>query len=411
MKIFKVIAASVFCIALAFGPAGCKGSGGSSSSSSNSTAGTAPSPGSGFVVLPQDAQTDNGGNNQSILQSVQLFDANGTALSVPTMSTVVYNGVGDIDGAALMPDGTRGVFVDGGSNQMFFFTMQNGLAQQTTGMAPMLIDYKQYGGDEDSVALVNSGDEAIVSTDYSDWLLLISGINSKNPKPAQYITTNGYRDGIALSDDNKVMLARGQTGLDVFAVNAITPTPGAIAGSGMVSYTFNLVNTMAGLGETTTDEAGRDGMDFSHNDSSRAVVITNATGSNQSSITLLTGLPSAPIINGTPVPINDNVHCVAVSGDLAVVGTDNGLEMFSGVSAGPLSYVGSISSYNASNGSPVSIGMVTTVRITANGNYAIAGDFSNGKILTIPISAAGFQSPVGILTGVRVPYSDEMMIH
>ncbi|MDA8156057.1 MAG: hypothetical protein M0Z52_06335 [Actinomycetota bacterium] len=409
MKIIRVMAACVFCIALAFGPAGCKGSGGSSSSSGSSS-GTAPSPGSGFVLLPQDMQSDNTGLSNSVLQAVQLFDSNGTALSTPTMTTVPYNGVGDIDGAALTPDGTHGVFVDSGNNLMAFFTMQNGLAQETTGLAPMFIPYKQYGGDEDSVALVNSGDEAIVSTDYSNELILISGINSKNPKPAEIISTSGYRDGIVLSDDNKVMLARGQTGLDVFAVNSISTQPGNIVGGGMVSHSFNLVITMAGLGETTTDEAGRDGMDISPSDSSRAVIIKNATGSSQSTVTLLTGLPSAPQ-SGTPVPINDNVHCVAVSGDLAVVGTDNGLAMFNGVSSGPLSYVGSISSYNASNGAPVSLGKITTVRITSNGNYAIAGDFTNGQVLTIPISSTGFQSPVGKLTGVQVPYSDEMMIH
>lgn len=405
MKIFSVIAAAVFCAALAIVPVGCS-SGGGGSDSGGSSSGAAPGPGAGFVIFPNDPLSDNptGGSVSSVLQSVQLFNSNGTALSTPSLSQpVVYNGVGDIDGSALTPDGSHGVFVDGANSNMYFFTVQNGYAQPTGGMHSLSIS--TFGTDADSVALTKDGDEAVVSMDDSNTLLLVAGINSGNPKPAAYIYPSDYRDGVALSDDNTVLLARGSSGLDVFAINSVSESGW---NGTTVTHAFYLKTDLTNMGETTYDSGGHDGIAFSPGVSDRAVVIANATNSSSSSINLVMGLPNSAFVNST-VPINDNVHSVAVSGDLAIVGTDHGIQMFSGVKEGTLSYVASMSSYN--NGS-TSIGRVTTLQITSNGQYVVAGDYDNGALLNIPItSTPGFGNPAGVLTGVSVPWNDEMMVH
>lgn len=151
-------------------------------------------------------------------------------------------------------------------------------------------------------------------------------------------------------------------------------------------------------------------MAFSPADSSRAVIITNGTSG---SVSLLTGLPFKPSVSNS-VSVGRKVFSVAIapSGDRAIVGTDSGLMMFTGVASGALTRVGGLYAptymlYNRS----VTLGMVTTLGVTPDGKYAVAGDYTDGALLVIPMSTGGFDAPVGILPGVEVPFNDEMLIH
>ncbi|MDA8087156.1 MAG: hypothetical protein M0Z75_10695 [Nitrospiraceae bacterium] len=421
MKVLRVISILALCTALAAGFAGCGGGGGGGSSdsgSANSPAQSQPAQGGpppvvtsvgnlGIALVPSDPQEDNaaGGNPTSVLQVVHLFDANGNPLARPTVSSMVYNGVGDLDGAAMTPGGAYGVMVDGANDNLFFFLVQNGRASAFD--APLGVG--TYGRDGDSIVITSSGDEAIVSLDDNVHLLLVSGIASGNPKPAAYIMIPDYRDGVVLSADDKVLLARGPGGLTVFAVNPASPAQGPLGGT--VSHNFTQTADIPALGTSSAEGQGRDGMAISPADSSRAVIITNGTSS---TVQLLTGLPGNPT-QSEPVSVNQHVYSVAVGpapGDLAIVGTDKGLLMFSGVASGTLTQVGPLYAPAYSlNGRNVTLGMITTLGLTLDGKYAVVCDFTNSALLIIPVSAKGFGAPAGILPGISVPWSDEMLVH
>lgn len=159
-------------------------------------------------------------------------------------------------------------------------------------------------------------------------------------------------------------------------------------------------------------------MAISPTDSSRAVIITNGTSSPSGTVSLLTGLPAQPTVSNS-VSVGRNVFSVAIApspnNDLAIVGTDKGLLMFSGAASGNLTQVGQgqlpyAPTYTLNN-HIVTLGMITTLGVTLNGKYAVVGDLTNGALLVIPMSASGFGEPVGILPGVSIPFNDEILIH
>ncbi|MDA8171298.1 MAG: hypothetical protein M0Z48_05635 [Nitrospiraceae bacterium] len=424
MKIPGMISVSAFCMVLAIGLAGCGGGGGgngggTSAAGSNSNP-SASQPGSsapvtnvgnlGIALIPSDPSDDNviGENPTSVLQVVHLFDASGNPLSTPTVSSLIYNGVGDFDGAALTPGGARGIMIDGANDNLFFFTVQKG--STSASLTPLGVG--AYGRDGDSVSVMSSGDEAVVSLDDNIHLLLVSGMLSGKPQPAAYILLPDYRDGVVTSNDDKVLLARGTSGLTVFAINSIAPSPGPLGGT--VSHTFTKTADIPALGTAPYGGEGRDGMAFSPTDSSRAVIIIN--GASSSTINLLTGLPASPAVSKT-VSVSRHVYAAAIApdstaSDLAIVGTDSGLLLFSGVASGTLTPVGQLyaPSYTIS-GKSVTLGRIMTLGITIDGKYAAVCDITNSALLVIPISSSGFGAPVGILPGISVPSSDEMMIH
>lgn len=343
-------------------------------------------------------------NTTESLQVVRLFDPNGKPLATPTISNIYYSNSYDLDGQALTPDGSQGIMVDGGNTLQFFSGAQSGMPAPSPG-----IDVSTYGSDGDSVAIMSKGDEAVVSLDSSN-LLLVSGIISGKPKPAATIPIPGNRDGLVLSKDDKVLLARGYNGLTVFAVNSITPVAGF--GTSTVSHAFYQKADMAI--STPYGEDGREGMAISPTDSSRAVVAGNKNGP---SLQLLTGLPGNLVIAST-VAITGAAYAYAVSivpsatvSDLAIVGTDKGLLMYSGVSTGTLTLVqASTPTYTLKN-TTATLGQVRTLGVTLDGKYVAVCDGNNHALLTIPISASGFGAPVGILPNIAVPYNDQLLIH
>jgi len=344
-----------------------------------------------------------GGNG---LQVVHLYDSEGNPLATPTIDYLDYPGASDLDGQALTPDGSQGVMVDGGNTVRFFSGLQTGVLTASTNT----LDVSNYGGDGDSIAILPEGDETVVSADGtcpsgSPCLLLISGIVSGNPQPAITITVPDLRDGVVVSADGQVLLARGPSGLTVFAIAPVTPYAGSLGGT--VSHSFTQTSDLATLGSSMED--GRDGMAISPVDSSRAVIITSA-----GSIQLLTGLPGNPQLGSSITPSVSSPMSVAITpdGKTAIVGGYDGLLMISGVDTGTLAEVGTVYSPSySSGGSTVSLSEVTTLGITLDGKYVAACDELNGALLTIPISSSGFGNPVGLITGIAVPFNDQMLMH
>lgn len=161
----------------------------------------------GVAIL---ADEQNGGKGLQIIQFIQ----NGAYLTSPVVSNLPVANASDLDGQALTPDGSQGVLVDGGNTVMFF----SGIAQGAPVVSSNSLDISQYGGDGDSIAIMPNGDTAVVSGDSKSQLLVVSGIVSGKPASAGTIPIPSYRDGVVISNDGKVLLARGGSGLTVFSI-------------------------------------------------------------------------------------------------------------------------------------------------------------------------------------------------
>jgi len=373
----------------------------------------------GVAIL---ADEHSGGKGLQIVQFIQ----NNAYLTSPVVTNLPVANADDLDGQALTPDGSQGVLVDGGNTVRFFSGIQLGAPTVSTNN----LDISNYGGDGDSIAIMPNGDTAVVSGDSSSQLLVVSGIVSGKPAAAGTIAIPDNRDGVVISNDGKVLLARGSSGLTVFS---IAPASGG-------GYTFTQTANLAAQGASNMED-GRDGMAISPMDSSRAVVIGDANGSMV--VSLIVGLPGNPSVRSvhlrTPASMSltsrqvvrperhgsrlalsgvSVLHAVAVSpdGKLAVVGTDAGLILLSGVDTGNLAQVGNIYSPSFTVGNQsYQLGLVTTLGFTLDGKYVVVGaqqpSAANGTVLLIPVSASGFGAPFAQATGISIPANDQILIH
>jgi hypothetical protein len=231
------------------------------------------------------------------------------------------------------------------------------------------------------------------------------------------IAIPGARDGLVISNDGKVMLARGYSGISVFNMLPITPITGALGGS--VAHSYTKVTDLTAI-NSSNGEDGRDGMAISRVDSRRAVVVGTGPTSGSPEIALVTGLTSTPVITATLTFTGVySVYSVDITydGKYAIVGTDQGLFMVSGVDTGTLALVGTLyqPTYTVS-GTSYKLGEVPTLGLTLDGKYVVVCaangyNYSGGTLLVIPISATGFGAPVGQLNGIAVPNNDQMVMH
>jgi hypothetical protein len=217
------------------------------------------------------------------------------------------------------------------------------------------------------------------------------------------------RDGVVISNDGQELLARGPSGLTVFAIAPVTPYTGSEGGT--ASHSFTQIMDLPALGSQGTMEDGRDGMAISPVDSSRAVVITSS-----GTLQLVTGLPSNPQVAAsasiTPSVSSPMSVSITPDGTTAIVGGSTGVSMISGVDTGTLAEVGTVYSPTyTSSGSSVSLSAVSTLAITLDGKYVAACDEDNSALLVIPIASSGFGAPVGVITGIAAPSNDQMVVH
>jgi hypothetical protein len=414
----------------------------------------------GFALLADDGTatiTDG-------LQFVQVEDPSGNAIPTPTTTFFPLSG-GDLDGQALTPDAVEGATVDGGDTVNFF----SGLSAHTFTLSPTTINVDAYGGDGDSIATLPSGDEDVVAADDGGALAVISGILAGSPVIADTIPnpdTNGDDEccaGLVLSNDGKVLLARGVTTLNVYSI-ANTGSHAGSTGTGTTDYTFTLtkqfVQGSAGTAPSPYDEDGRDEMALSPVDSSRAVV-TGFSASSTPVVQLLTGLPSAPVITAVPIHIpagavhrnvarrdiepsthrtplavtptsGTEIFAVTITpdGTTAFVSTNVGIFTFSGVNTGTLAQVGGVYSPTITIPSGTcTLAGATSMGVTPDGKYLIAipnpaysgcavtagstdTTQGTGVLLTIPISGDTLgAAPVGQLNNVVTPYNDQIIVH
>lgn len=388
--------------------AGCGGGGGSGSGGSgNNPLPPAPQPQSAPPMLPQKtfglAIFGDDGNSTGFLQIASLYDSSGKILATPSLKTVTVPSMFDLEDISIAPDGSCGIIDDGGHTIRALTSLSSG-----TPSALYELDVTPYGTDTDSVRVLPNGDEAVVSTDNNTALLEVSGLLSGKPVPAQTIPIPGDRNGLALSADGKVLLARGYSGLTVFSVAQSEPVKGALGG--WTYHTFTQTQNLTTLPVLDASDA-RAGMAVSPKDSSTAAVV----GGN-ASILFLTGLPSAANAQTLTISSAHDAYSVAISpdGTTAYVGTDEGIAVFSGVNTGSPTQTGSVT-INTLGGDTV--GNIVSLGVTPDGAYVVAvgqstltPGYTNGYLAVLPVSGGTLGAPVGMLSGVVSPGDDQMVV-
>jgi fibronectin type 3 domain-containing protein len=364
----------------------------------------------GLIVVADDGFGLQDGSGGGGLQVIHLYDANGNLLPTPTLTYLDYTNANDFDGVALAPDGSRGIIADGGNTVRLFSQLQTGspFASITT------VDISAYGGDGDSVAMLPTGDEAVVSGDDPTQLVVVSGILAGTPVAATTIPVPSNRDGVVVSNDGAVLLARGGTGLTVYSIAVIPPTAGSVGGT--VSHSYTQVVDIPSLGTNYESEDGRNGMSISPADSSRAAVLSLNSATNTVNMQLMTGLTSTPVAGpALPLPAGIIPYSVSITpdGKNAIVGTATGLLLYTGVDTGALAQVGSAYAPAYTLGTTtVTLGQITTLGVTLDSKYVVAGDKTNGAVVVVPFTSAGFAGALAsAIGGIAIPSDDQLIVH
>ena len=362
----------------------------------------------GIVLMPSDGNTM--GNSSTGLQAVQFYGSNGNLLQTPTLTNLAF-GTDDADAEGLTPDGSMGLVVDGATSAYLFSGTQTGSPSANTTAFDLTGGGNYSSYNFGSVATLPTGDEAVAAGRSIQQLIVVSGILSGALQIAQGVTVPDDRDGVVISSDGTVLLARGQTGLTVFSV--------AYNASATPAYTFTQTVDLPSLGTNPTEQAtnlftqdGRNGMAISPVDSSRAVIISRINNTVQ----MLTGLPNNPVA-GSPITLQTGIdpRAVAISpdGTLAVVAGAVGMALYGGVNTGNLQQIEYIPDLLYTlNGTTVGFGSLTTVGFTLDGQYIVVGDYTNAAVVLVPFSSSGFGTTAAAVLGqINIPDGDQMLVH
>lgn len=338
------------------------------------------------------------------LQAVSLYDASGKVLAKPTLKTVAFPFMYDFEDLSIAPDASYGLVADGART----LRVVSGLSSGNPSPSAYTLDVSAYGNDIDAVRVLPNGDEAVLATDTTNILLVVSGLLGGKPHASQTISTPGIRNGLALSNDGKVLLARGYDGVTVYAVSDSTPAQGALGG--WIYHSFTQTQNLTSLPALDAADA-RAGMALSPADSSRGIVVGT-----KAQIAFLTGLPAAATAQTLSISGAGNAYAVAISpdGTQAFVGTDNGIAVFSGVNtASPVQ----VQSVTIATGTGDTLQQITTLGITpdganvvAVGRSTLAPSGTNGYLAILPVSGGKLGGPAGLLQGVAVPDDDQIVV-
>ncbi|HET9029101.1 MAG TPA: hypothetical protein VFN49_02915 [Candidatus Aquilonibacter sp.] len=338
------------------------------------------------------------------LDVVSLFDGNGQPLPSPAVVTIALPYMFDLEDIAISPDASIGLIADGARTLRVF----TGLAARNPVISSTILDVSAHGNDLDAVRLFNNGDEAVISADTDSQLYVVSGVRSGAPVFAQAIATPDLRNGLVLSSDDSVLLARGYSGVTVYAVAATTPQQGLLGG--WIYHSFTETGNFTAVPVLDAADA-RGGMASDPADVSRAIVVGG------SSLVELTGLPnSAAASSAVPISGARNSFAVAISpdGTTAFVGTDAGIAVFSGVNTGTPAQTQSVT-VPGSNGDTLQ--QLSNVQVTSDGKYLVVvgrsaqlASGSNGYLVVLPIVSGKLGAPVTTVTNVPVPDNNQLLV-
>ncbi len=420
-------------------------------------------PSGGIAALADDGDGSSFSTGNGV-QYIQYEDPSGTPLPVPESTFIPVPNEPNLAGLTLAADNLHGAVVDGADTIYTF----SGTTTSSLGVAASF-SISNGGGSPglsgDTIAAYPDGNGAVVAGN-GPQMLEVDGIASGSiggSQPVSFSTCAGdlsaqnHRDGVVISSDGKVMLARGYGGLDVFAVNPSPPHDYCLTSSFLNNYA-DVAPSPAPSPAVLVPESteGREGMAISPADSSRAVIVgADPASGDEPAAQLLTGLPNSahlqsivrlrlPAIGGarrafrrphastrapqeTVFSAGDQPYAVAIStnGDYAFVQTAGGIVTLAGVESGTLAQVGS--DYDpAISGLPNGVvcslaNQYSTLAVTPDGKYLLAvapcagnpteNGPGTGVLLTIPILRGGsLGAPVGQLDGVLSPTDDQLVV-
>ena len=246
----------------------------------------------GIVLMADDGYGMADGSDG--VQVIHLYDATGNLLSTPTVAYLDYPGETDIDGAALTPDGSQGIMVDGNNDLSFLSGVQTG----TPVASSTPLDISAWGSDGDAVAILPNGDEAVCSEDTGNPanLLVVSGILSGNAAAANLITVPDTRDGLVISWDGSGRCWRAVlSGLTVSSIAPIAPVAGSLGEQSPINTRRS--STSAPSDRITSSRMeGRHGAEPCGCDARRDCQSLHRVHSGSD------GLPASPV-QGTPVDL------------------------------------------------------------------------------------------------------------
>ena len=339
------------------------------------------------------------------LQIAALFDSSGAPVANPVVTKTLLPFMFDIEDVAISSDGSYGLVADGART----LRIMSGFASGAPAVSSTTLDLSATGNDLDAVRIFENDDEAVVSMDTKNELLLVSGLLSGKPQTAQSIATPDLRNGLALSSDDAVLLARGYTGVTVYAVSAAKPVQGPLGG--WVYHSFAQTQNVTAVPRLDSADA-RAGMASDPADSSRAIVVGGGP-----SLVELTCLPSAA--NATAaIPITGarDAFSVTISpdGTTAYVGTDSGIAVFTGINTGTPTQVQSDTIAVAGGDT---LQQLSDVAMTQDGKYVVAvgrstlnPSGSNGYLVVLPVTSGGLGAPVTTVPGVAVPDNNQIVV-
>ncbi len=342
-------------------------------------------------------------NGPGELQIASLFGGSGQPVSAK-VSTLPLPFMFDLEDIAVSPDWSYMLVADGART----LRVVSGFANGSPSVSTYTLDVSPWGNDMDALRMLQNGDEAVLSLDTNNKLLHVSGLRSGKPVAAELIDTPDLRNGLVLSADNKVLLARGYSGLTAYSVNSVTPSQGALGG--WVYHSFTQTANLTNVPALESADA-RAGVAISPTDSTRAVVVGGGPA-----IVEITGLPgkaaaqSVVPITGVRTPFS-----VAISSDgtTAFVATDSAIAVFSGVNTGTLQQIQTYTVPVAKD----SLAEIATLGVTSDGKYLVAiGHLASkvtsatGDLVVLPISPSGLGAPVTTVPGVVVPGNDQILV-
>lgn len=342
-------------------------------------------------------------HSSGFLQIVSLYDSSGKIRATPVLATLPFPFMYDYEDMSIAPNASYGLVADGART----LRVLSGISSGHPAVSNYTLDASKYGTDLDAVRVLPNGDEAIVAADTSNSLTVVSGLLSGKPQFAQSIPTPDLRNGLAVSADGKVLLARGYSGVTVYSIADSAPAQGPLGGWSYHSFTQTLnLTSMPSLDAADA----RAGMALSPADSTRGVVVGAGA-----QIAFLSGLPAAANVHTLAINGASNAYAVAISADgtQAFVGTDTGVAVFSGVNT---SSPAQTQTLTIRTGTGDTLNQITTLGITSDGAYLVVAGHSTlapsgtGYLAVLPLGGGALGAPVGLLSGVYVPDNDQMVV-
>lgn len=359
-------------------------------------------------------------STQSEIQVFQIEDANGNALAQPTYTLKPFPYY--VMGMDATPDGRYGAVVynsngGGTSSVQLVSGFDSG---NPTPIGTQLGLYSSVG-DAGDVAMLPSGDRAIVTQQNSDYpgkFVSVAGILAGSPSNENVVPMGDTTQIGAVSQHVNVHVAPDGS---YFMVRGGNETPVMSITKNGSTYSYAVAATLYGVSKNSAGQ-GNGGFAINPKNASQAIFVSGSIGND---IYFVTGLPSHPVVAqhlNPPEPQLLNSVQFTPDGKYAVIGGAAGLQVYGGFLSGSIARVGGLypGTFTMEDGATHKVVGITSVGVTPDGKYvtAVVTDLNSAgatvaSLVTIPIDANGnLGSIAGTFNRIIYPTAyDDIMIN